>query len=858
MRGTTNENHRDGASILAGLRNASSAPGSELEQAILRVLLVSAASIYLLFAFANGSGVNPLIGATAGCIWLGTLVLLTISLLAPQASSGRRIFTTFYDVAAISLGMHLTGPVGAPLYLLYLLAAFGNGFRFGPPFLYLSMALSLIGYSAVIVNSPFWLGHMALSGGLLLGLAALPLYVATMLRRLNSVAEGSERTSREKNQFLMNIGQQLRTPLNGIIGMSDLLRETPLNREQREFADAINDSSNTLVALIDNVLDYSKIDAGMLTIASDDFDLHNVLNGIVCLLRTRAQRKNLRLSLRIDPEIPYQLRGDAVHLRQVLTNLINNAIQFTLHGRIDVRVQLLHADDVRAALRFEIEDTGSGIAPGALTGSIAGFTRDDEPTTSRDHGANLGAAVARELVELMGGRFGVHSESARGTTFWFELSFDRNTATDEPTASLRHARVLLVSDEVSPNIAPVSEWLHSWGVRLDNEETASGAFVRAEAEVRRGHPYHVIIVDKPLIDIDAKQFAHALRKITNNTNTVLILLTRGERHPQHQSLLTAGYSCLLPSPMDKGLLFNALHSAPVFERGVSDRVVRLRTQVDRPSASRYRILVAEDNPTSQKFIARVLERAGHKVDLVQNGEEALDALEVNDYDLVMLDMQMPVMDGVQTAKLYRFIHPNRTKIPFVMLTANTTREAKLECEAAGIETFLTKPIEAPRLLEVIAYLLDRHRHDDLPGAGKDRDALRLRERPSMAEVPEGAPVLNLASLQEVESLGYGSDFFHDLIQGFIRDGNGILDKMEDALTREDYADFRDASHALKGNAGSIGAVRLYKSCLQIERMSRADYDLLGGQLVADIRAEFRRACAALIEYSKKLGNNARN
>lgn len=856
MRGATDENHSEGTSILARIRKAAAVPGRELEQAIVRALIVACVSVYLLVSLQIE--IVPLARASAGLVLLGALALLALAILAPQASLPRRLLTMGYDVAAITWGMYLAGPAGAPLYPLYLWVAFGNGLRFGFPYLYVGSALGLIGFSAVIMASPFWRTQTALSAGLLLGLVLLPIYVASLLKRAHHTAERRERTTREKNRLLDNLTQAMRAPVSGIMGMSDLLRETELSREQREFTDAINLSANSLASMVGNVYDNSRIEDGTLPVTQRDFDLHNVLNGAMGTLRAQARAKNSRIELRIDPRIPFQLRGDPQHLRQTLSNLTIYGLETTRHGRVDVAVLLAHADPEHVVVRFEISSTGAANMPQKASHVPGRSLHEDDTLLLGDVTTRLGVRVAKGLIGLMDGQFACN-ESTQGVDIRFELPLARQKVAAGTPGRLDNARVLLIADQHSPNTGPIRAWLHDWQAQLDTVESASSAFVRAESALKRGSPYHAVIIDKPLIDIDAPQFALAMRKSTAASNTSLILVTGPTDRSQHAMLQDAGYTCLLASPVDKRLLFNALHSAPILERFFGSQIVPLRTHLASPRAAgnRTRILVAEDNPTSQRFISRVLERAGHTVDLVQNGEEALDALEIGQFDLVILDMHMPVMDGVQTAKLYRFIHPDRIHIPFVMLTANASPEAKLECEAAGIDTFLTKPIQPARLLEIVDRLLHR-RHPAHFIKSSKHDTPRQHERTSGTMEAEGPPVLNLTSLQEVENLGHGSDFFHDLIQGFIRDGNRLLEKLEDALKRDDHADFRDASQALKGNAGSIGAVRLYKSCLQVERMSRADYELLGGQVLADVRAEFRRACAALIEYSKKISNNAGN
>lgn len=854
--GVSTEPHRKGSRIGAALRDRASASGGELEQALLRLLLIGVVGAYLGWAWGGPATLDPLWYAPAALVGLGALALLSAAWLRPRPSPTRRVLAIAHDTAAISIGLFIAGPFGAPLYPLYLLVTLGNGVRFGTGHLYLATSLSLIGYSLVIVNTPYWLSQLPLSIGLMLGLAVVPLYVALLLQRHHAKLERTETANRSRNRLLADITEELREPLHGITGMSDLLRETPLNQEQREYTDAISRSAGALVSMAGNLEDYARIERGQLESRLTDFDLHTLLNGVLRTLRPEAQTKSLYLNLHIDPEIPFQLHGDASHLRQILANLVFDAIQRTRLGGISMRVNLRRLQPRQVELEFEIEATCSALH--AISMEHMDAHRDDsEAAATHPNRSGLAVAIARRLIVALHGSPEPLAATSRGTVMAFHLPLQRQQrAESESGTSLERTRVLLVSDERSVNLSHLKEWLRSWHAQLDVVETASAAFVRAEVEARRGNAYHAVVIDKPLIDLDTRQFARALNRIALSAQTALILITPPEQTSRHEALRDAGYSCVLSSPVDKRLLFNALHSAPVFEPGHGAHVVELRSRMNRHrSATKAHILVAEDNPTSQKFIFRVLNGAGHEVELVNNGEEALDALEIGDYDLVIVDMHMPVMDGVQAVKLFRFIHPDRSQTPFVMLTANATTEARMECDAAGVDTFLSKPVDASRLLEVIDSLLEKKRTHS---ASTERGPARPRHPAGAQNQPVGPPVLNLASLDEVRNLGYGSDFFHELVQGFIRDGNGALEKMEDALGREDYADFRDAAQALKSNAGTIGAVKLYKCCQQPERMNRADFELMASQLASDIGMEFRRACSALIEYSKQLGNNARN
>lgn len=836
---------------MARLRRATRTASAETEQAVLRLLSLGAASLYLAGALAHRPTLGPMVYGTWGLIWLTSLGLLVLALSRPSGTPLHRGFAIAHDTAAISIGMVVGGAHGAPLFPLYFLVALGNGLRFGTGYLYLATSFALIGYSLVIVNSPYWLAQMPLSAGLTLGLAVLPIYVAILLQQQQARMELAERANRSRSTLLAELTEELREPLHGITGMSDLLRETPLNLEQREYTDAINRAAGRLAAVAGNLEDYSRIEAGQLECKDTDFDLHVLLNGMLRMLRPQAQAKDLQLNLQIDPEIPFQLRGDAAHLRQILANLVLDAVKRTRFGGITmgVRLHCLHGPNVE--LSFEIEATCSGLSASTLE-QVAAHRDDAEAAAALPNRSGLSVAIARRLITILGGRIEPLTATQRGTLMVFQLPFGRQPHPVGNGPTLERTRVLLVADERSANLAHLQPWMRTWQAQVDLVDTASAAFLRAEAEARRGHAYHAVVIDKPLIDIDARQFARALKRMTHADSTALVLIAPQTLSDQHEVLREAGYTCVLSSPVDKRLLFNALHSAPMFTPGAGAQVVELRTRLNRrQERAKAHILVAEDNPSSQQFITRVLERAGHRVEAVHNGEEALDALELGHYDLVVINMNVSVMDGVQTIKLHRFLHPEQVHLPFVMLTSNATPEARMECEAAGIETFLSKPVEASRLLEVVDSALRKRPH-----SAAEPEPLRPRKAADADDLSAGPPVLNLANLEEIQGLGYGSEFFDELMRGFIRDGNHAIEKLEDALAREDYSDFRDAAQALKSNAGTIGAVKLYKCCQQPERMSRADCELMALQLASDIGTEFRRACSALIEYSKLLGNNA--
>jgi two-component system sensor histidine kinase RpfC len=822
-------------------------PDSEHEQAIIRFMVGVVFFPYLLPHIFGSNGIHSPVDLLFLLVMVGFLVLaagiFAWICLSPASSPVRRVLGSVLDMSTATWFMYSTGEHGTPLYIVYLWTIFGNGFRYGKAYLYNSLALAVAGFSVVLLLNEYWVQNRTAGVSLLVGMIVLSFYVGKLVTRLFDSLHREEAANQAKRRFLSTVSHEMRTPLNAIIGMNDLLRDTALNAEQAEMVKAMHEASHSMLKLIEDVLDISKIEAGKVNIEETDFDLHGLINGTSGVLAAQAEIRRLYLNSHVMPEVPHALRGDPYHLRQVLYNLIGNGIKFTQSGGVTLTVSSLGESDHAVRLRFAIEDTGIGIAPEAQERIFESFVQADDSTTRRYGGTGLGTTISKQLVEMMGGQIGLTSTVGKGSTFWFELPLKKQAASQLPEGSFRlnDVRVMLLGF-AETELRSLEQDLATWGARTGRAFVVEAAAARLAEAQSLGHPYHLVLIREDP-GADSRQILARLRSGRCQKAPPTLLCAQGLSEVRRADMLASGFSAVLEMPLEKRLLFNAIHSATAIQGG-QEGVISLSDYYASRDVNRrrYHILVAEDNAVNQRVIVGILERVGHKVRVVGDGEQALDALENERFDVLIMDLNMPELGGLDAARAYRFMDPEASEVPIIMLSADVTSEAIKECEAAGIDAFLPKPVEARRLLDTIASLVAK-RASAPAAVGDDGDATSV--------------VINPAALAELELISSGGSFMQELINGFIQDGEVLLGQMEAAVAAEQYETLRDLVHALKGAAVTLGADQLCRTCAGINNQTTSELEVGGPRLLKVVHEQFQQARASLLDYLKKGQSAAR-
>ncbi len=694
-----------------GLRNH----GEEYQQAIMRLLIVSTATLFVSFTSEN---ITPTLYFLVIAYPSVAICLLVHTRLKTKPSTKRQLFSLFADVSGTSISVYLTNDVGSVFIGVYLWLVIGYGLRFGRTMLLAAYFTSLIGFVIASVLSNHWQINPVAFYGLLFTLISIPLYALALLTRLKEATNKAENASKAKSQFLSHMSHEIRTPLNGIVGACSLLANTPINKDQKNLFDVVHSSSELLLQLVNDVLDISQIESGKIVSKVTSFNLQDLIEGSVNLFGNQAKAKNILLSYDIANDTPLLLQGELLHIKQVLINLIGNAVKFTENGSVKVNVKVTKQTESQAQVLFEIVDTGIGIEEGAIKTIFESFSQANNSIKNKFGGTGLGTTISKNLITFMGGNLNVESKLGAGSKFWFEIALGKDSE-------------------------------HQLGNQIER------GFVNTQA----------------------------------GSSEVLVF---------------------------------------------SDFKKPAKKQI-----KSYRVLVADDNDVNSMIITQILLQENHQVDTVKNGELALDKLSDTDYDLMILDGNMPVMGGMEVVQIYQALNIGKPQIPTIILSADATIETIESFKEIGIGAYLTKPIQIELLIQTI---------EDVVSQSTFKTAEVIDYTNAKLDSLNEPMLLDVSRLNSLKQLGSNSHFIEKLILDFMADAEQRIASLNTYTKARDFIKIKACGHTLAGSAVNVGADELSRLCVSLSNIKPSDNFKSIEILAGNVQDHYTRTKVFLWDY----------